>query len=75
MPELKPEYPQGKSTLEIELVKMLTEKRSWHDYCQIGQALWNIRFHADMMKKELDMLSDAEADTGENKPPIGEAQK
>lgn len=63
MPEIVKEYPEGQRSAEMVLVRMLTERRSWADYMEISQALWNIRFHADSMRKEHDLLN---ADTGEN---------
>lgn len=72
MDEIKKEYPEGKGVIEMVLVKMLNERRSWADYQAIGQALWNIRFHADQMKKEREYLTGdhgCEADTCDNRPP------
>ena len=61
MPEIKLEYPEGKRSAEMILVRMLNDKRSWHDYMEITQALWSIRFRAESMKKERDTLN---ADNG-----------
>jgi hypothetical protein len=63
MPEIKKEYPEGQRRTEMMLVRMLGERRSWAEYQDITQALWNIRFHAESMKKERDYLN---ADTGGN---------
>jgi len=56
MPEIKVEYPKGKRSAEMVLVQMLRDKRGWLDYMDITQALWNLRFHADSMKKERDRI-------------------
>lgn len=50
--EIKAEYPQGQRHIEMTLVKMLSEKRSWNDIREIHTALWNIRSHAKSMKEE-----------------------
>jgi len=50
------EYPKGRGRAEMLLVRMLQEQRSWDDIQRITDALWNIRFHADNMKKEHDLL-------------------
>ena len=52
MNEIKKEFPEGKRQIEMVLVKMLRETRSWDDFMQIGDALWNIRRHAESMQKE-----------------------
>ena len=52
MNEIKKEFPEGKRQIEMVLVKMLRETRSWDDFMQIGDALWNIRQHAESMQKE-----------------------
>ena len=72
MAEIKKEYPEGKAVLEMVLVKMLNERRSWADYQAIGQALWNIRFHADQMKKEQEYLSSDSNEIGQAQKPPGE---
>lgn len=43
--------------MEMVLVKMLRERRSWSDYMEIADALWNVRRHAESMKKEHDMMN------------------
>ena len=57
MRALKKEYPEGQRITEMVLVKMLKEKRCWADYLEITQALYNIRFHAESMKKEQSMVN------------------
>lgn len=52
MPELKREYPEGQRSLEMVLVEMLRDKRSWNDLREIGSALWDIRRKAKSMKDE-----------------------
>jgi len=52
MSELKKEYPEGLSGIEMMLVRMMTEKRSWNDYRDISTALWQIQFTARNMQKE-----------------------
>ena len=52
MNEIKKEFPEGKRQIEMVLVKMLRETRSWDDFMQIGDALWNIRRHAESKQKE-----------------------
>ncbi len=56
MAKIEKEYPEGLRSAEMALVRMLRDKRSWNDYMEITQALWNIRFHADQMRKEQSFL-------------------
>jgi len=66
MPEIKKEYPEGKRSLEMVLVEMLAEHRSWDDYKKISQALWRIRFRAKGMEKERDIVC---SDSGPSEAP------
>lgn len=52
MPEIKPIYPEGQHSLEMELIEMLSEKRSWHDFQRIGNALYNVRKCAKSLQDE-----------------------
>lgn len=52
MPELIAEYPTGLRSIEMTLVSMLNEKRSWNDLKEIESALYNIREKAKSMQKE-----------------------
>ena len=54
--DIKPEYPKGLHFLEMQLVDMLIEQRSWNCRMKIGMALVSIRNHAKNMKKEQDHL-------------------
>jgi len=64
--KLEESYPAGRLSAERILIAMLREKRSWQDYIDITQALWNLRFIADQMKKERDLLfEDSSQDTSE----------
>ena len=56
MPKIKSEYPEGQRSAEMTLVEMLQEKRSWADYMEIANALWNLRYRAKLMKDEDKML-------------------
>lgn len=63
MPEIKKEYPEGLHNIEMELVRMLKDHRSWHDYQEIGSALWRVRYSAKQLTSErnaLDMSSESE---------------
>lgn len=62
MNAINKEYPEGLRRSEMVLVKMLSESRSWADYMEITDALWNLRFHAQSMRKEHEMLT---ADSGD----------
>jgi len=57
MAEIKKEYPDGLHRTEMVLVRMLRETRSWFDYQEITDALWNIRFKAECMRKEHEHLT------------------
>lgn len=57
MNAIKKEYPEGLRRSEMVLVEMLRESRSWADYMEITDALWNLRFHAQSMQKEHEMLT------------------
>lgn len=46
------EYPKGKRALEMQLVKLLIDDRSWKDYCTIGSALHSISYTAKSMTNE-----------------------
>lgn len=52
MPELIAEYPIGLRSIEMTLVSMLNEKRSWNDLKEIESALFNIRRQAKSMQDE-----------------------
>ena len=56
MPIIKKEYPEGLRFNEMTLVKMLLDHRSWSDYRDIAQAIWNVRFHAQQMQKEQQLI-------------------
>lgn len=68
MAELKPEYPEGLHALEMELIDMLAEKRSWTDIRRIGKALSRVKQQAKQMAQEQELLNRKERpDCAENK--------
>jgi len=56
MAEPKKEHPKGLRSMEMILIEMLQERRSWVDYQTISSALWRIRHTADQMRKEQEIL-------------------
>ena len=54
---IEKEYPEDRRIIEMVLVKMLIERRSWADYKDIADALRNVRRHAERMQKERDHLA------------------
>ncbi len=68
MPEITKEYPEGRKSLEMALVKMLSDKRCWLDYVAIGNALHNIRMHAESMEKERDKVCASAVESSAAKP-------
>lgn len=56
MPTIQKEYPEYKASIEMELVRMLQEKRAWVDVVDIAKALKNVRRHAKDMQDEQELL-------------------
>lgn len=55
-PDFPSRYPKGIDSIEMALVEMLNEHRSWHCYQRIASALQNVRRHAASMQRERDMM-------------------
>jgi hypothetical protein len=49
-------YPPERHYIEMTLVRMMHGRMSWADYCDINQALNNIRMHAEDMERERRMF-------------------
>lgn len=52
--EIKPECPEGQYTMEMQLVRMLGEERTWTSRQTISNTLYAIRRHAKLMRDEQD---------------------
>lgn len=56
MQNVTPEYPKGQHKIEMVLVNMMKERRSWADYNDIADALLNVRRKAKTMAEEREMI-------------------
>lgn len=73
MNHIDKEYPEGLRRSELVLVRMMRESRSWSDYMEITDALWNLRCHAESMRKEHEHLTADSGDACQQAMPLPNA--
>lgn len=64
-PSIQEGYPPERHYIEMTLVRMMHGRMSWADYCDINQALNNIRMHAEDMDRERRVFMDDGCNTCE----------